>query len=123
MSSAIFLDPRFRNQIVRDDINMQKAKTTLENVWRRLIVLCPADNSVSQTPANDSNTSGNSENVNSEYDPNVALDLFLSGENRNESIEANTSKSHEIDIEHVLETFNPIAIPSEKNILEYWEDN
>lgn len=102
MSSSIFLDPRFRNQIVRDEIKMQKAKTTLAHVWRRLLVLCPAENIIKETSANDSNTSKNSGTFSFEYDSNSAVDCFLSGEKRDGSMEANVSKPSEIDIEHLL---------------------
>lgn len=39
MASALFLDPRFRSQIVRDEQKVDQAKETLKSIWRRLLAL------------------------------------------------------------------------------------
>lgn len=119
MSSAIFLDPRFRGQISRDENKMEQAKTTLKNVWRRLIVI--ENLSSPGTQINASNTSNNSD-PSFEFDADDELDKFLSGNVQNQSNQPNQQIREEDDIEFLLDNFNPPSISSKTDVLEYWEN-
>lgn len=124
MTSALFLDPRFRNQIVHDENKMQQAKTTLLNIWRRLITLDVDANKPAEVENVVINTSNKSE-VSFEYDEQTALDKYLGSGFTTESIVPNESQRVEesVDIEHLLDMFNPEPIKSDENIIQFWENN
>lgn len=115
MSSALFLDPRFRSQIRRDESKMEEAKMTLKNVWRRLKVI--ESLSAIDTNANNSHTSTVSD-ASFEYNAEEELEKFLTGNSRNQS---NEQMQVEEDIDMLLETFDPPHISSKMDILEYWD--
>lgn len=120
MNCALFLDPRFRRQIVQDEVKMHEAKQTLLNIWRRLITL----NTSMPMQTDDSiqaNTSAKSEA--SEFDENAELEKFLEcGLAPSTSNESQREDKTE-DIEHLLDMFSPEAIKPSENIIEYWENN
>lgn len=119
MASALFLDPRFRREILRDSHKVDEAKKTLQNIWRRLIKL-RADATM-ETPVNQSMNSSGSD-ISFEYNATADLDNFLRG-TQNELINTNALKSTEVDIDHLLDVFDPDIISSSSNVLEYWEQN
>lgn len=122
MTCALFLDPRFRNQIVRDENKIQQAKSTLLNIWRRLITL---DESKPTEEQNEVINTSNKSGVSFEYDEQVELDKYLANGYATESIVSDESRREEEtgDIEHLLDTFDPEPIKSNENIIQFWENN
>lgn len=118
MSAALFLDPRYRNQIINDEAKIEEAKTTLKKIWRRLAVLS-APVSVN-TPINISGTSADTE-VSLEFDPDEELDKYLIGPTENQTRIRMEVEQYDEDISMLLELFNPPAISSKSNVVSYWE--
>lgn len=74
MTCALFLDPRFRTQIKRDEHKMEEAKATLLNIWRRLLTSnCQTAGVEIAAAANTSTKSAES----FEYDEEAELKKFL----------------------------------------------
>lgn len=118
MSAALFLDPRYRSQIVNDEAKMEDAKSILKNIWRRSIALrSPVSSNV---PMNISSASTNSEES-MHFDPDEEVDKYLFGQSRNDSGAQIQAEQEKEDISMLLELFNPPAISSKTNVLSYWE--
>lgn len=118
MTAALFLDPRFRRQVLRDVNKTEEAMQTLKNIWRRLIALNDAPNVPVAMNISDKSVDSN---VSLDFDAQAELDKYLSIGN-GIVIETAHETAHEIDIEHLLDIFNPDAISSEKSVLKYWEE-
>lgn len=118
MAAALFLDPRFRRQITQNEEKMDEAIKTLKNIWRRLVTLNAVNQNVSveEVNMNISDKSAGS-NISFEFDERAEMNKFLSGNQNAVSV----AKSHEIDIEHCLEMFDPPAMSSESDIFEFWK--
>lgn len=91
MSSAVFLDPRYRDQIRCNENKMQEAKSSFKNIWRRLQVIENLDvheTSISTTvdTSNTSNTSTTSD-PKSQLISDDELDRFLVGNVENQTNE------------------------------------
>lgn len=101
MSCALFLDPRFRIQIVRDEHKIQEAKTTLLNIWRWLITLDASKPAEVEIAANNTSTKSA---ASFEYDEQTELDKYLNGGVATESIDLNEPEREggDEDIEHLL---------------------
>lgn len=117
MSAALYLDPRYRNQIINDEPKMNEAKLQLITIWRKMLTL--AEPTEQETAKNDS--LNDNQTISFKYDAQEELDKYLSGV-------AVTGKvvsvlSNEVDIEHIIDTFNPTPIKSNENILKWWEQN
>lgn len=117
MASALFLDPRFRSQIIGNETKKEEAIETLKNIWRRLIYL---SNPIRNTTTTELNTSDKSvgSDASLEFNAHDALDQFLTDGNQMESNEHN----NEIDIEQLLRLFDPAAISSGEDVLQFWQD-
>lgn len=123
MSSALFLDPRYRSQIMNDECKMNEAKATLMNVWRRLIVLksaVPTDAAASE-PINVSNTSTSSE-PSFEFNSDEEMDKYLKGAAQNQSNVQLQMEQAEGDIEMLLDLFDPPLANPKTDVLEFWEN-
>lgn len=112
MSSAIFLDPRSRNQI--DEQQTAEAKETIKKVWRRMLII---DSDDTTPTVNANNVSNGSSDFSFEYDPQAELDSFIFGDGSNKH---NTDPSAE-DIDFILDNYNPEPIKSREDIFQYWE--
>lgn len=124
MSSALFLDPRFRNQIANDEERMSEAKTTLIKLWQRLKVL--SDPVSTESITNTTNASKGSD-ISFEYDENSELDTYLAGVSQSEPNESNIPTQSGEDIVFLLDSFNPPNVSSKTNIymnriFDYWEE-
>lgn len=121
MASALFLDPRFRRLIIQDDLKKRTALNTLKNIWRRLQTLEKAKHGISAVEES-INTSGGSagSNISFEFDENAELAKYLLIGAAQQNEIANTHEP--IDIEFSLDTFDPPAMPSDQNILQFWQD-
>lgn len=118
---SLFLDPRFGKQIVGDSNKMQQAKDTLLNIWRRMIALSSTPITV-DTSTNISHASKSSDDFGFEYNAQAELNKHFASEQQNKSTEGNVLNSSEIDIEMLLDTYDPNQIPPGNDILEYWEE-
>lgn len=118
MSAALFLDPRYRSQIISDKAKVEDAKATLKKIWRRLIVLrSPVSVNV---PINISSESTSTEGG-MEFDPDEELDKFLLGSTQNDSTVQIQAEQEKEDICTLLESFNPPAVTSKIDVVSYWE--
>lgn len=117
MLSAIFLDPRFRIQITRDESKVQQAKNNLMNIWRRLLTLEKSEPAEEEKETNISNQSEKS----FEYDEQAELDNYLSGCTAEPTVPNETRR--DVDIEHLLDTFDPEPLKSTESVIKFWEDN
>lgn len=124
MAAALFLDPRYRHQILKDDAKVSQAKTTLKNIWRKLLSLSANDPSEEgKEPTEPINSSNKSDEISFEYDKEAELDKYLTCTDEAAAAIESITFSNEVDIEHILDTFNPAPITSKENILEWWEAN
>lgn len=110
MIAAIFLDPRFRNQITSDEIKVVEAKNLLCDLWRRI------SHRIAQTQQENQN---NSPEICFDFDANVELDNYLSGK-RTTAVNDSENDPH-FDIELAIELFQPSRLPPNNSILEYWK--
>lgn len=126
MAAALFMDPRFRSQIVHDETKVAQAKSVLLNIWRKLLTLFDTKQSP-EALIDDitlQHTRRNDEQISFEYDDQSELDKYLAGSNTSDT--SNTAvgdASNDIDIEHLLDLFDPPQLKSNENVLEWWERN
>lgn len=122
MSAALFLDPRYRNQITNNEEKAEQAKETLKKIWRRLIISRGSNQeSFIQSSINVSSSS----DISFEYDDWAELNKFLAGSTNQLEQEPNQSQqnvSHQDDIEYLLNTFAPETLSSENSIFAFWEE-
>lgn len=125
MTSALFLDPRFRNQIVRDETKLEQAKANLLNLWRRLISLDGNKSTKEEKEEEGATNTSKKSDISFEYDQQAELDKFLAVSFATESVDSSDLQKEEEkgDIEYLLDTFDPEPIKSNENVLKYWEDN
>lgn len=117
MLGAIYLDPRFRCEILRDQQLIDQSIKTLLNLWRRIITL-------SGDSANESILSSTKEscdlNFSADFDNPDILDKYLSRANGSIDMQQNAT-SHILAIEEEIELFNAEKLPSNASIISYWE--
>lgn len=110
MASAIYLDPRFRSQIIYNEEKMNEAKQTLINLWRRMHEI---------GVRSDNTSSISTESV--EFDEQTELDKYLS-KNRNANIAESFENNYDSDdIEILLDLFAPGTLLSSESVIDYWE--
>lgn len=118
MSAALFLDPRYRTQLINDEAKVEDAKETLKKIWRRLIALrSPV---AADAPINISSESTNTEEG-MQFDADEELEKFLMGSTQNDSRVEIQAEQEKEDIRILLELFNPPATSSRTDVLLYWE--
>ncbi|XP_031639509.1 uncharacterized protein LOC116351526 [Contarinia nasturtii] len=113
---ALFLDPRYRNQVMNDENKFEEAVETLCDTFNRINHI----NSHNQNDniVNTSNTSTASE----EFDINVAMRSFMIENSESNSSDHTTSRAIEsLDIEHKIRAFQPDTLDHSKSVVEYWE--
>lgn len=113
MSSALFLDPRYRQFIMNDAVLVEKAKQTLFRLWQRI--------NVNYNQATASTTQNVNEQANDDFDfqfdEQAELNKLIFGVNNNGTT---VTPSQSNDIELSLDMFNPEPISSENSVLEFW---
>lgn len=109
MLAAVYLDPRFRSQILRDENKVQQALHVIRNLHLRIANLRP------DTGANCSNDSSGL-NINIDFDDTGLLDKYLSGE-----ISSTDSQSSGMTIDTEIDSFNPEPIPSDSSVKSFWK--
>lgn len=119
MICAIFLDPRYRNQIINDENKVLEAKKTLRNLWYRI------NDNTSQIE-NKNKSASSADSFDFSFDEQAALDNFLLARtsqintNHNQTVESMTTNQN-INIDILLDQFDPDVLPSLESILNYWE--
>lgn len=112
MTAALYLDPRFRRQILSDPVKVSEATALLERVWLRI-------NSQDNT---DNNTSANSDSDSDfEFNEHAELEKYLAGSQYNS--QTNAREVNSTDITSILECFDPDHLSSSESVLQYWEKN
>lgn len=108
MKAALYLDPRFRQQITRSQEDVNEAKEILLSVSRRLTALSE------DKPTEDMNQSTESNNSsNDSFDAQKAFDQYL---NRTVNVESVVHNDFELS----LDLFDPPPMPIDASILNYW---
>lgn len=77
MSSALFLDPRYRSQLIQDPHKLEAAKMTLKNIWRRLITLRIDATKTTETSMNLSAKSTTSDEISFEYNAVIIFSIRI----------------------------------------------
>ncbi|XP_055309545.1 zinc finger BED domain-containing protein 4-like [Sitodiplosis mosellana] len=108
MTSAIFLDPSFRNQLASNGTKVEEAKRMLSNLWQR--------QNYAVEGARNANHSGSS-NISFDFDADAELTSFLQGNNT----EDDPIIHNNVDIDLILESFPPELLSPNHSILEYWD--
>lgn len=107
MTCALFLDPRFHSQILKDSVKVDQATQNLVKIWHRI-------NSNSTETQNIGDVTVNTDSS-FEFDSNRAMEEFLTN-NQNVVMQQNVG-----DIQCLLEAFNPEYLPPQSSVLKYWE--
>lgn len=113
MSSALFLDPRYRQFIMDDTVLVGEAKQTLFRLWQRINV---NDNHATESTTQNVNNQAN-DDFDFQFDEQAELNKLIFGVNNNGTT---VTPSQSNDIEFLLDMFNPEPISSENSILEFW---
>lgn len=109
MLCAIFLDPRYRSEIIRDRERTEKAIDMLTQLWDRTEFF----RSVSNDSSNDSGQSGQSSNLSFDFNDPGTLTNYLSRDAR--------TAAANLDIRSELEAFQPDRLPPNADMFEFWE--
>lgn len=109
MNSALFLDPRYRREIIRNETKMREATENLMKIWRRISILNTENREENENPPTTANKSA-------EFDEKAALNSYLGIPHETEN-----SANIDIDIEIILDNFQPKQLPMEASVIEYWE--
>lgn len=105
VACAIFLDPRFRSQIMNNEEKVAQAKETLINLWHR----------INETSVQEESQPNELASISSSVDFNESdeLDKFLGFTQSN--------NNRLTDIEFLLENFDPGRLSSKESVLNYWQ--
>lgn len=105
MACALYLDPRFRRQIMNNEEKVKQAKETLINLWHRIKNVQIEDNQNSNVTASGSNSTG--------FNGSDELDKYLG---------FTPQKTNSLtEIEFLIDHFDPGMISSKESIRKYWE--
>lgn len=117
MLSAIYLDPRYRSEIILDENLVREAIGMLSNLWRRLS--CFGTEKTTETTTDCSKESSGL-NTSIDFDNIEILDNYLSRSchAHNSEPAANTQT---LSIEEQLELFQPEKVSSDTSIISFWE--
>lgn len=115
MGAALYLDPRFRSQIIRDDGKCNQAKMTLLDIWRRINVVRNNNNrTIDEREISSSSIDSLS------FDEEAALIQHLQL-NQNEQNVATQNNFQNVDIELLIDLFQPEQLFPKESVIEYWE--
>lgn len=113
MSCALYLDPRFRTEIIDCDEKNEEAKRNLLRIWRRLVALREAPQ---QSETSIASSDGSSFEFNEE-------EAILNHLQRNSTNTSEPNPNQSVDIETEIDNFAPEPLPPNASILEYWDRN
>lgn len=102
MAAALYLDPRFRREIINKAEKIDQAKKVLLDIWRRVNMLRSNIDSTPTTTTNDDST----ENLDFVFDESAAILEHLNGNSVN-SVNINVERHQTNDIELLIDLFQP----------------
>lgn len=118
MQCALYLDPRYRREVLRNREIAEVAAQKLSNLWHRI------DN-IRQTNIIESTTNCSAEsclmNMEFNFNDTDALERYLDRETNTDSPTAIHRDRREVDIELEIELFQPEKLPVKTNLIVYWE--
>lgn len=117
MLSALYLDPRYRGEILHDEQLVNRAKRMLSNLWRRLNYLNEEEKNATAT---NSSTEASSLDTSIDFNNTERLDNYLSRRNGSQSVQPVTN-ARGVSIEEELEMFHPEKQSSGTSIISFWE--
>lgn len=106
MKAAIFLDPRFRSEITRDENCTNTAKETIIEIHKRLQLVKSHEIGSNETAVESDESFG------IQFDPDQAINDYF-GRSANKS-------THLSDIDAMLDAFDPPMLSAKDSVLEYW---
>lgn len=112
MKAAIFLDPRYRLGIIRDEAAVENAKDFILNMHRRITFLKTVGNEVDCQTNNTNNI--NNEDLDDNFDIQSEMNLLW-------GTQLNAPNYHLNDFETILDTFDPPRMAIRDNLFEYWD--
>lgn len=102
MECCLFLDPRFRNVIVRDRGAVERVKENLIRLWNHLNSLI--------APNSTSHASNESSDLHVSFDEQAELNKLLAPDN-----------TSDMSIDIAIDLFQPDSLSIEKSVLDYWD--
>lgn len=110
MQCALYLDPRYRIEVLRNREIAEKAAQTLSELWTRIDTI--------RRPNTPLNRSASDCDLNLSIDFNISeqLDEYLA---RGTHVTAPTAN----DIEDEIELFQPDKLPTNESVIDFWERN
>lgn len=112
MKAALYLDPRYRNAVIRDPAHVDAAKQFIIQIQQRLNYF--KDQIV---PENDSNelSCDSDDTIGIRFDAEAAISEYL-GNHTNQNNNLNAMS----DFEAAVDSFNPPSLGIKNSVLEYW---
>lgn len=111
MASALYLDPRYRSEVMKDSDKIEQAKNTLINLWHRI-----NQNTIQVDNELQSNETS-AQNITMQFNESDELEKHLNGSTSNDM--ANTGTN----IEFLINNFDPSRLSSKESILQFWENS
>lgn len=115
MNCALFLDPRFRGEVLQRSETIDQIKIYLKKLWNRLEII---KGNVPENPSFTSDCSLSSDSsISFEFDAQNELNKYLVRDNNNtDGDDIRLTKSN-VDIEQILVNFSPCFLPSTESVL------
>lgn len=115
MLAAIYIDPRFRSEILKNDINAETAKTTIRNIAQQINNLkfsLGDENSILNTSDSVADKSSSFE-----FDARVELDNYLQA---NESHEQNSNLNNiQSKLDEEIRLFTPAKMKTSESVFKF----
>lgn len=108
MNAALFLDPRFKIQLQNDSEKVESGISLLVNIWQRINLSDKTENINNST----------NWNISFEFDEQAELNKLLM---RNDAVIETINL--DVDINLLLNLFNPDLMPTQTSILQFWENS
>lgn len=115
MACALYLDPRFQLVITQDSDKTEIAKQNLIRIGRKINYL-RSQVSIADT----SNSNKSTDSLSFEFDEQSAMSEHLY-QGLSQQNAATTQNIHQLDIEMIVDTFQPEPMPPSTSVLQYWE--
>lgn len=113
MQCSLFLDPRFRRFVLNDRDQTERAKAYAVSIWNRI-------NSLQSNSSSNDELENKSSEFHVSIDEQAELNRFMGQASTSHQQNQLNGLSHGIEDE--LELFQPDLLPSEKSILEFWQN-
>lgn len=122
MACALYLDPRFRQELLQDDEKAEQARSMLLNLWNRINVINTKEIEISRESSEDP-TPETSANLSIDFDDSIQLNKYLEKTpmQNHPTEERSLERNRNLDIEMEINLFDPPRLSSNASILSYWE--